>query len=68
MNHGIQERMGSKKYSRVKVVFDTNPIKSGSMTDLLNPKVSALVAEKSGHSHFRVTWCLPEVVKHERHY
>ena len=56
------------KSPELKVVFDTNVLWTGSASDLLKQEVLELINANSHHSDLTVTWCLPDVVRHERQF
>jgi hypothetical protein len=61
----------SKSRSRVpelKVVFDTNAIHNNSAAFLLRREISDLIRANSRHTDLRITWYVPEIVRHEREY
>ncbi len=56
------------KRPELKVVFDTNAIFSGSASDLLRQEVRSIIQESSKHSDLVISWCLPDMVVHERQF
>lgn len=66
--------MSSKKAKKntkppeLKVVFDTNVLWTGSASDLLKHEVNELIKNNSSHPDLKISWYLPEIVRHERQY
>ncbi len=58
--------MSKKKKIKLKVVFDTNAIYSGTESFLLNNQVSEFITENSKHFDIDISWYLPEMVINER--
>lgn len=50
------------------VVFDTNALYTESEAHLVSEDTVKLVERHSGQADIEVTWCLPDVVRHERQY
>lgn len=57
-----------KQLPELKVLFDTNVLFTQVASDLVKPEVAALINEHSTYPDHKITWHLPEVVRHERQY
>ena len=57
-----------KNILEMKVVFDTNALYTKAESELLSAAVNTLIEENSSHPDLKVSWYLPEVVRHEREY
>jgi hypothetical protein len=57
-----------KRPPELRVVFDTNALWTGSASDLLKQDVSELINNNSKHKDLRVSWYLPDIVRHERQF
>jgi hypothetical protein len=59
---------GAMPQKRVLVLFDTNPIWTGSMTDLVSRSTTELVRRYGGDGDLALRWCVPTMVIAERRY
>ena len=57
-----------RKISELKVVFDTNALYTKAESELLSAAATSLIDDNSSHSDLKISWYLPEVVRHEREY
>jgi len=64
----MAKKRTKKKPPELKVVFDTNALYTKVASDLFNHAVTELIKENSNHPDLKITWCLPDVVMHERQY
>lgn len=62
--------MSSRKHKarELRVLFDTNTVRSGHANFLVALEVKTLISENSGHADLKILWYLPTVVKGEREY
>ena len=55
-----------RKPPELKVVFDTSVLHTTLASSLINSAVAKLIEENSGHIDLKLSWYLPDVVRHER--
>ncbi len=58
----------TKRAPELKVVFDSSALYTGTASDLMNGEVVQLIRDHSNHPDLTLTWCLPEIVMHERRF
>lgn len=57
-----------KQIPELKVLFDTNALFTQAASELVKPEICALINEHSGYTDHKITWHMPDVVRHERQY
>lgn len=57
-----------KQIPELKVLFDTNVLYTKAASDLVKPEIASLVKEHSSYVDHKVTWYMPDIVRHERQY
>lgn len=57
-----------KQIPELKVLFDTNVLYTQAASDLVKPEVAALIDEHSTYIDHKITWHIPDIVRHERQY
>lgn len=60
--------MAARKYSELRVIFDTNSLYTSSASSLFNAKILSLIDEYSNVADLKIAWYLPDVVVTEREY
>lgn len=61
--------MAKKKHiPELKVIFDTNALYTQAASDLVKPEIANLVKEHSSYVDHKLSWYLPNIVRHERQY
>lgn len=62
-------KMAKKKHiPELKVLFDTNVLFTQAASDLVKPEIALLVREHSNYTDHKITWHIPDIVRHERQY
>jgi hypothetical protein len=64
----MAKKKTKKEPPELKVVFDTNALYTKVASDLFKHEVGELIKKNSNHPDLKITWCLPDVVMHERQY
>jgi hypothetical protein len=57
-----------KQIPELKVLFDTNALYTRAASDLVKPEVAQLVKDNSNYADHKISWYLPDIVRHERQY
>jgi hypothetical protein len=57
-----------KQIPELKVLFDTNALYTQMASDLVKPEVALLVKEHSNYADHKLSWYLPDIVRHERQF
>ena len=57
-----------KHIPELKVLFDTNILYTQAANDLVKPEVALLVQEHSSYIDHKISWHIPDIVRHERQY
>lgn len=64
----IKNMAKKKQIPELKVLFDTNVLYTQAASDLVKPEVALLVREHSSYVDHKITWHIPDIVRHERQY
>jgi hypothetical protein len=57
-----------KQIPELKVLFDTNVLFTQTASDLVKPEVALLVKEHSNYPDHKISWHIPDIVRHERQF